>query len=171
MNRVVIILLLFLLSTACNLFKNTSTAIDQSHQLLTKQTSLKNLEEKDRNSTSNRLTFYKDSDHQQYQVQFWPKGRFTFSSEQGFSGEADQVIISGNLNRTATAAQLVHVDEQDKGKISTNLSQQEKKVFDQRQKVSKSFVSWKWVLAGIVILSIMLWLGYKKLTTSNHLKI
>ncbi len=36
-----------------------------------------------------------DSSHNEFTLQLWPKGRFTFSVAKGFEGEAEKIVING----------------------------------------------------------------------------
>ena len=49
--------------------------------------------QKNWSGNSESLLLYKDSSQQNYAVQLWPKGVFTYSDAYGFTGEADSVKI------------------------------------------------------------------------------
>lgn len=161
-----VFLLLILLLNACSLLKNTSHSINQSQELLTNQTNLKMLEEKDWGERSNRLIFSTDSSDQQFTIQIWPKGLFTYSPAKGFSGTADRVQIVERLKSSGALVDVVQLAQQDKKNVAATIGQLDKKATDQQIRTTKSSPSYKWMLAGLAFILILVFGGYslKKLT-------
>jgi len=164
MKRAIGALLLLATCSSCNLFKNTNTEISKDHESASKKSQLTLSEQKDWLSNSNETVFLKDSSNHNYEVQIWPKGLFSFSPEKGFNGEAGQVLIRGSTQESMETATTSKVEARDKGKVAVNLSQQQKIVADYNQKIKKSWPSWKWLLAGLVLIVAASWYLYRKLT-------
>lgn len=148
-------LLLLMLASSCGLFQNIRTNKEKSHQVTSALTDINIAEQKDYLLKSGSIKLYTDSSRQSYNVELWPKGLFSFSPEKGFSGEASRVVITGNIYRLAVLSSLQSSEIQDKGKIGMTLNQTKKQVSDQQQKVKQSSVSWKWILAVLIIMVIL----------------
>lgn len=141
--------------SGCGLLKNTSTSTQNSQLLLKQKADLRLTAHRDWLKDSASFTFYQDSANQNYSIQLWPKGAFTYSAAAGFSGEADRILITGEGKQWHTDTRLQAIREADKGKLSLKLKQQEKLSIEKNDKVIKSSVSWKWVLM-VSILTILL---------------
>lgn len=155
---------LVMLSASCSIFKNTDSSNRKSEQQSSYQVNRSLLEKRDWLNKSSGLTFYTDSSKQDYTIQLWPKGRFSYSAETGFTGEADKVLITGKSKMGSSSSAIVHTEESDKGKkeIQTNLK--EGTSSSQKDKLKKSSVSWKVVLAFTALILIVAWFAYRKLT-------
>lgn len=147
---------------SCNLFKNTSTEMERTHQLSANQKDYRLTEQKDWLSKSGSITFYKDTNHANYSIQIWPKGMFSYSQEKGFTGEADQVMIKGDVSGSSAFSGLHTLEQQDQGKIAVAISQKNKKIADDQKKVKTSSYSWKLILTGFAVIIIIGWILYRK---------
>ncbi len=156
--------LLLMIICSCSLFKHTRTDTKQSRQLSTREKNLQSLEKKDWLSKSGSVNFYKDTGNVSYAIRIWPKGTFSFSPGNGFSGEADQVMIEGNSTGSSVLAGSTITKQQNKGILKTTLSQSEKQVADEKEKLKESLPSWKLVVAGLVLVLLLSSVLYKKLT-------
>jgi hypothetical protein len=147
----------------CNLFKNTATELQSSHELSTADTQVKFTEQKDWLSRSASMAYHHDSANLDYSIRIWPKGVFSFSGEKGFTGEAEQVLVTGNSKTGSVSSDLRTSSQRDKGKIQQQLSTKKKDVADQKIKIKKSAPSWKWITAGLAFLGVICCFIYTKL--------
>ena len=163
MRAWLIILLLTALCSACGFFKNTKSNVNVARQESEYEAKTSIVDNKDWLKTTESLNLYSDSSLQTYAVRLWPKGSFTFSTDQGFSGEADSVVILGSFKGGSTAAAVSNIKEQDKGKIEIGKASSGKKSANQKSKVKQQETSWIWVI-GILALVYLLFclLLYKK---------
>ena len=157
-------LLLWVILPGCSLFKNTRTETTHSRQQLTTVSSLNLAEEKNWQSKSGTITLKKDSNHLDYAIQLWPKGRFTFSPTDGFSGEAVKILIAANDKKGSQVSTLSNNFELDKGKITASVNQEVKQVADEKVKMKASAASWKWVIGALVSVMVIGWLIRQQLT-------
>lgn len=68
--------------------------------------------QKNWSGNSESLLLYRDSSQQNYAVQLWPKGVFTYSDAYGFTGEADSVkILRSTRNGISGSATATHHQE------------------------------------------------------------
>ncbi|SEA51790.1 hypothetical protein [Pedobacter hartonius] len=155
---------LVILSSGCSLFKNTSTAIENSHQLSSTEKELKVIQQKDWLSKSEGVAFYQDTGSRNYAIQIWPKGNFTFSPGAGFSGEAEKILVEGNIKKATLAAGMYNIEQQDKGKAESRVSEKKKQISDEHLKSKRSLPSWKWMLTGVAMLAVLCWFTYRKIT-------
>ena len=106
----------------CRLFKNvkTTSAFDERNFKVQEQASLSaaQLVQTDQHMVEWRL----DSSQNSNVVQIWPKGRFRFSTDSGFEGEAEKLVLTGNFRKTAAGFMAkdstVKVQNQLKAEIS-----------------------------------------------------
>lgn len=155
-------ILLVIVFCGCSLFKNTSTEMERTHQLSSNQKDYRLTEQKDWLSKSGSITLYKDTNHADYSIQIWPKGMFSYSQEKGFTGEADRVMIKGNVSGSSAFSDSSILEQQDKGKVAVNLSQKNKEIADDKKKVKTSSYSWKLILTGLGVILITGWVLYRK---------
>lgn len=156
MKNYVGIILLFMLF-GCGLLTNTTTTKRENKQLLKQNTTGKLLKQNDWLKEADSFTWYRDSANGNYAVQLWPKGVFTFSPDNGFSGEASSILITGNVLQTSNNAQLTHLREADKGKLRAELKTSDEQRNDLNNSSVKRSSSWKWIISACVLV-ILLWL-------------
>jgi hypothetical protein len=152
-----------LLVMNCNLFKNTATDTQKSHALSTAVARVNVAEQKDWLSRSGSVTYHRDSANLDYTIRIWPKGVFSFSAEQGFSGEADQVLVTGKAKSASVSSDLILSSQQDKGRIQQQVRIKKKDMADQKIKIKKSAPSWKWIIAGLALMCVICCLSYTRL--------
>ncbi|WP_073227794.1 hypothetical protein [Pedobacter caeni] len=109
------------------------------------------------------LTIRNDAADSFSQIEIWPKGRFDFSPGEGFSGQAEKVLIykktksgSRTIERKEEAAQSTKVSDITESRIKTkdiSLKDTEKK--DLRLSV------WHWLLILVALLFLWYILKYK----------
>ena len=149
---------------SCSILKNTDSNKHIAQQQSSYQASGHLVENRDWLNRSRALTFYADSSNQDYTIQLWPKGRFSYSAETGFTGEADKILITGKSKSGSSSLAKVDSEESDQGKteIQTNLKAGTSS--SQKDKLKKSSVSWKVVLAFTALILVAGWAIYRKLT-------
>lgn len=113
------------------------------------------------------LTIRSDSLSSFSQIEIWPKGKFDFSPGQGFSGQADKVLIykktkSGNssIEKKEEVAQRTKVSSKAESRMKTkDLSRKD------TEKKSSPLSVWQWLLVLIGVL--FLWY-ISKYQLNNH---
>ncbi|MDO7744095.1 MAG: hypothetical protein MUP99_09985, partial [Pedobacter sp.] len=138
---------LVVVSASCGMFKNTENSNSKSRQQSSYELNHSISEEKDWLSKSGSLTFYVDSTNQDYTIQLWPVGRFSYSPEKGFTGEAQRILITDKSKSGSAYAGMSNTEESDKGKVDIQVSAKEQAESTEQQKTKKSSVSWKVILA------------------------
>lgn len=129
--------------------------LQKSHELSIADTQFEYTEQKDFLKESGSVSFHRDSSDFGYSLQIWPRGTFSYSPEDGFSGEADKVLVTGKGKSGSVSTGLTNILERDKGKIRQNLKQHTKNVRDEKQKSKKTSPSWKWVIAGLAFMMVV----------------
>ena len=153
----------------CNLLKHTNSAVSKTQVSQSDQLRLSKLQENNWLSISGLSTV--DLQHQQasYQVLLWPKGSFTFSPQNGFSGAADSVIVTGHSASNSSSAASAHSTIQDKGTMETNYTRQTKSALELSAKKKSSSPSWKLLLPAMVLLFLLA--GYAMLKLKRFLNL
>ena len=92
--------------------------------------------QKNWSGSSESLLFYRDSSQQNYAVQLWPKGVFTYSDAYGFTGEADSVKILRSTRNGISGSAIAthHQEDQFSENQQVNEKQTTKAVIKQQQK-------------------------------------
>jgi len=149
--------------------KTTSTDLLKSNQISMKETSLQLQEQQDWDSKSGQLNLYKDTSNLQYSIQIWPKGTVSFSSESGFAGEAEKILIKGKAAAGKIGSSLSTKQQHHQSNQQGVLRQKDKDVQHHKSKVFKSAPEWKWHLVGLMLLALAGWFVYRKLTNKINL--
>ena len=149
---------------SCSILKNSDSNKHIAQQQSSYQASGHLVENRDWLNRSNALTLYADSSNQDYTIQLWPKGRFSYSAETGFSGEADKILITGKSKSGSSSLATVDSEESDQGKTEIQTNLKEGTSSSQKDKLKKSSVSWKVVLAFTALILIAGWAIYRKIT-------
>lgn len=91
----------------------------------------------------------RDSSLTGYVVEIIPRGKFTYSAVNGFSGEAQQLRIKGKTLHTTSRT----VDQHTQATVKENmeLRNQFKSSHSTLTKEKEKKLSWKWILAAILI--------------------
>jgi len=151
---------------SCGLMKHTATTSDSSDQLSTVDTELQMSESRNWSEKSAQLYLKKDTGNLEYTVQIWPRGSFSFSHKDGFTGEAYQVTLKGTDRSSSLSAAENFAQVSDRGRVENSFSTNKKNISKTQVKVEKSALSWKWVLAAIISLAILSWLICRILKTN-----
>jgi hypothetical protein len=102
---------------------------------------------------SEMLSFYTDSADHQYQVQLWPKGKFTFSATNGFTGEADRLLLSGHLKGVKNGGSIATVDNKENTKARLKVKARASAKSKQSASMKKTAPSIWWIVAALLLLS------------------
>jgi hypothetical protein len=99
-----------------------------------------------------------DSADNSFSMELWPKGVFTYSAAQGFKGEAEKILISGKTKRgTASSMQENYsADTKSDQKLTALESTLEKT--ESNKKVIRHTLSWKIIVAAVLMLALVGWL-------------
>jgi len=110
--------------------------------------------------TSDGFTLSKDSANKMYTIQFWPKGVFSFSTDKGFVGAAEKVVVSAYIKEAGEVKELKHLKDSVSGNWNNSFDQSQEKQSIQKNNTVQKSVSGKWVLAGIALLIVAAGAGY-----------
>jgi hypothetical protein len=142
---------LLLVLSSCGGMRNVEKDRAKEQIVLDRSMSLQYLDRLKSERKIKSLLFKKDSSSGSYQVQIWPKGNFKFSADQGFEGNAAQVLVQGTTQQVGETLSKNVVAEQSDQLTSTAL---EKEGHSNRLEVSRAIkkqVSWKTLLGYALI--------------------
>jgi len=151
-GRVNALLCLSLTIQSCGLMKKTENTKMQSSSLLDISNHSKSTHALQTNTKSLHMIFEKDSVQQAYQVQLWPKGKFTFSAAHGFEGEAERIIISGELQQHSKHRELSTSEQQNKEHQQTEKQVTKTQKESEKNEKKSSSADFRWVIMGIILL-------------------
>jgi cobalamin biosynthesis Mg chelatase CobN len=152
------LIILLAACTACSLLKKSSREIEQKKVLAERQISVAAESKTEAQIHAGSVLLINDSADNYFSMQFWPKGVFTYSAMEGFKGEAEKVLISGKTRRgTATSKQENYsADTKSDQKVTASESAQHKT--ESNKKEIHRTVSWKIIVAAVIVLGLMGWL-------------
>lgn len=154
--------------SGCGMFRNTVKTTDLSRQEAVAKTKFNIQEEQENLKKTMNVVVDKDSSGLVYQFMVWPKGRFSFTAEKGFEGEADSVKLIGNSWSLGNHLESVGVEEQQKIELLTTGEQLIKNKSIEENKNTKSSPSYTWIIGGLIALCLVLLLIFiKKMTYSK----
>lgn len=153
-----------LLLVRCNLLKSNTSRLDRFSQSAVQNEYLKTQEKKDWLNKSASLQWSVTTDTANYAIELWPRGVFTYSAESGFRGEAEKIKLIGDSKRNNVLSRSTQSEQHDQGSSTAEQKQQSNVQKDQLQKTSKTVVSWKVILTGVVVAALVAWFAYRKLT-------
>lgn len=146
--------LMISLAPACGLLQR-STKAKESTELNSRQlqkVTRESLLEGSSSTTQQELNFEDSSGS--YQVEIWPKGRFSFEPGKGFEAEAEKVRISAQQNRSAgRLQQYSNAAAQRQLKVVEATAAQEQASSQQRLKQERH-PAWGWALILLAVLLI-----------------
>lgn len=167
--RIVFIMMLTL--SSCSLLKNTNKTVDAEKILYSQQTAFNLKDQKDYLKKTGSILLSQDSANHTYSIELWPKGVFTYSAQQGFVGEASKVLISGNKTENKQTNRSMQSLEKDHGQLTLSANERLKLNVNEKHSNTKSQVSWKLLLVGLLIVIIIIWYLLKKIKQFKILKI
>lgn len=156
MRVYIILILIYGLLFGCGVWQNRSKLTSESSDLHAVKASLSTLTHKDSASNTQVLTFFKDSADQNYWVQLWPRGKFTFSNDKGFVGEAEKVIMQGNVRGVKTGAGLTISQNKSSEATRTDLKIVEQLKLKDKDVLKKSSPSAIWLIGLAVVIGVVL---------------
>ena len=153
---------LFITLHGCGVINKTDKKTEQSKSSSNHSEQTTTTLEDESAGKSLQMFFEKDDVQSAYAVQLWPKGAFKFSAENGFEGEAEQIIISGLIKEQRNHTELAQNEQQYKGKQETIAEKrtQEKDTSKQESRETKS--DFGWVIFGILLFIIFCVVFYCK---------
>lgn len=95
--------------------------------------------------------WFTDSSQHEFMLSVWPKGKFSFSLDSGFKGEAEKVELHGRQAKQ-TSKLLQHTRVQDSSAISASTSTQSERS-SEVQKHKKSWGGSVWVILLLFLVS------------------
>jgi len=162
-------LLAALLFCSCGVLNDKYFSRNLSASSFENATDLKRKTVTDKIDHSIRLVAEDDSLHQSWDIQLWPKGKFTFSPDRGFEGEAEQVLIKGDLTGSSKfRARDVKNKHQKSNSESEFQQNQKQKQASKKVDRSSSINSTALIVLGFIVIICFLTLIQKKY---NWLKI
>lgn len=151
----------------CSLFKDVATQRNMKKEMIksSKEEDLKLSLSRTKQDRVFLLT--QDSGNSRYQVLLWPKGQFSFNTETGFVGEAEKLMIEGNVSSLKTSMASKISKESEETGAELNASERESSTTKDTGKLRSTSVSWKWVLVtGLIAVMLIAWL-YRKFKRIN----
>lgn len=155
------VMLLLFFFPGCALLNNTTKTLSTGGTAKEKNTSLKVTENASAESRLHSITFIKDSAGIDFRLEIWPKGNFTYSIGNGFSGTAEKVVLSAKGLQTRVALQQQIQSQHAEVLKTKDLQQKEVQKSNTRVLEKVSSVSWKWVGAGLLVLLLAIGLGFR----------
>ena len=144
---------------SCRLFKNvkTTSASDEQYWKVQERASLSAAQsvETDQHMVEWRL----DSSQNSVVVQIWPKGRFRFSTESGFEGEAEKLVLNGNFRKTAAGFMAKDSTVKVQNQLKAEISGKKEKKMENKHTVKTEKPAF-WVMIGLVVvigLGLLVW--------------
>jgi hypothetical protein len=124
---------------SCSLFKQSTKTTGENKGEYNKTTSIKTGKESAINKEEQLVSFCRDSVRGDYAIRFWPKGDLTFTTDKGFSGQFDSIIMTGKHIRESRNTVIKKAAEQQNNK--TNFGKEENLSYNTSQKneIKKSF--------------------------------
>jgi hypothetical protein len=155
-SKVFLALAFFNLTVSCGLLQNTTQKTSKDSHEFTSETDLWNAAGQHKNQQSHSLNLYSDSSNHGYQVQLWPKGQFKYSATAGFEGEAEKVLITGNLQGIKKGAKSAGSSTQESARSITKVKTKAKGKAVQTAAEKKSAPSVWWVFGSLALLCIVM---------------
>lgn len=154
--KVAFYIALFYALTSCGLLQRNTTTSTEDRQDLSGKVDMVTAAAQEKNMESQSFTFYTDSTQHGYSIQLWPKGHFTYSPLNGFEGEAEKVLVTGNLNgvKKGNGTTVLKANESERTELKLKTSEKGKAV--QKATAKEKVPSAWWVFGGLVLLAGML---------------
>jgi len=92
-----------------------------------------------------------------FSMQLWPKGVFTYSAAQGFKGEAEKILISGKTKRGTATSRQENYSAGTKSDQKLTASESTVDKTESSKKETHRTVSWKIIVAAILMLALVGW--------------
>ena len=145
-------LLAALLFCSCGVLNDKHVSRNLSDSSFETATDLKSKTVTDKTDHSIRLVAKDDSLHQSWDIQLWPKGKFAFSPDGGFEGEAEKVMIKGDLNGRTKYKMSEATTKESKSNIENGFAQTQKQKQEEKQVERSSQVN----ITSVVLLGFLI---------------
>ena len=144
--------------SGCGLLKQTAktTALSRQDSTLKTQFKAKDAQEVVKQTLS--LTVNSDSAGTIYSMLLWPKGRFTFSTEKGFEGEADSMKLTGANWAFENHSEILSTGDQQKTESEVAGKQEVKVKSVQENSTIKNFANYKLIIGAIAFIFLIMFL-------------
>ena len=143
------ITIVLLALAGCQLLKKDKLTLKTHSQ----KEELKLVEQRNTLSQKNQLVLI-DSNHNDFAMMLWPKGKFKFSLTNGFEGEAEKVLIKDKHTRKKVL-NLKQEKRRDSTQLKANYTnEKESSVTVKKDKLSVSY-NWTWLLLVVVIFALI----------------
>jgi len=146
-----ITLLYFFMS--CGMLQRTTTTSDKDNQEFLSKGDLVTAIDREKNLESQSFTFYTDSINNDYSVQVWPKGNFTYSPVYGFEGEAEKLLINGHGKGLKEGVGISSSKAKETDHAELKLKTVDKGKSEQVATIRKSAPSLWLIVGGLVLLA------------------
>jgi hypothetical protein len=155
MKKQVHYILLSVAASGCSTMHDRLKTTEADHKMLNSSNEQKLAADSEYYSKSASLLLFNDSSDQDYTLQIWPKGKFTYSAANGFQGEAEKMLVSGKMKHASSGSKLSGADQHGKSSIQLLTKQKQKMASGHESTVKKKTISLKWMIAGVVSLVII----------------
>jgi len=155
-------LIMCLCLCSCGLLRNSSKFSSDAIYNKLDQSGLSASREKDESIELNVSGHFTDSVTQNYEVQIWPKGSFSFSEDLGFVGEAEAVRIKKNTQSLAKRVEMISNLEKKKETEVLQNRKIKKEQIKHEQEMKENTPSWKWIIASFILMAALIWWIKKK---------
>ena len=156
-----IFLVLILFSMGCSLLKTTETSTNKTSASASDQKNVKLNEEQIAQESFNSVKFTADSSEDFYRIFVWPKGKFSYSSEHGFEGEAEHLLITGRSKNVQKTKEDLSRTTQSKTNLAVNVQQDAKAQRTINQQNKRSFLEGKMLILTFLLFSIGVFVVWK----------
>jgi len=148
--------------SSCGLMKKTEKKVNESKYLSAQTKQMNEVTEASDSGKTIKMVFEKDDMQSAYSVQLWPKGSFRFSAENGFEGEAERILISGQMKEERNRKELSGTEQQHSGRQEITSAQSSQEQGIKKEEIREIKTDFKWVILGImVIIACFTWVYYK----------
>lgn len=148
-------ILIIMSQSACRTNKFSNRQMNRSAAL--EQTDIRS--RKQENKQYSRFNVITDSGGQVYKVTIFPTDTFQFSMQEGFTGKASKVEVSGSIRRlkriTDGTAFIVSKDRETNG---TMIRKMEAKQLGNSKSVEKTSFNWGWLCVAAAIALFIVWI-------------
>lgn len=147
-----VFLVMLLLLYGCRWLKQTTKTTNTAQQELKLKTEVTDLTANEVETKALEMDVGTAANGAEYVLHLWPKGKFSFSAEKGFEGEADSLKMESNDWEFENHSKITDTDVLEKNQQTKVLKQDEKLVTKQKETVNMSFADYKLVLCALILL-------------------
>ena len=145
----------------CSLLKTTETSVNKASASASDQKNVKLNEEQIAQESFNSVKFTADSSEDFYRIFVWPKGKFSYSAEHGFEGEAEHLLITGRSKNVQKTKEDLAQTTQSKTNLAVNVQQDAKAQRTINQQNKRNFLEGKMLILTFLLFSIGVFVVWK----------